>query len=303
MRSARGPQVVRDDVKSWNEKMYLEREAHLERNKAIRDTIMHIERQHPEREAVVALKKKLGSQVRVEVLQLETERKAYKDGVLASNCEQAARIRAETTVEGTDAARKFMFEQRRESAEQTRVIVQAWEVERRTKQHEFRIEAQHRKDKSRKIESTARLSRKALQEKKRQQAHELRERKQQQARKRNENEAAHAAMVKSVVNLTVADKFAMPAHSRRMLAHPHYQEVGPSAAGLASCPPAVSIAAQPSRPPRVCPACAQVAAVLSDPSSSISKEIASSPRRKPPPNAARALRSSSAGALPIRHKT
>ena len=75
-------------------------------------------------------------------------------------------------------------------------------------------------------------------------------------------------MVKSVVNSTVSQKFAAPAATRRMLQHPHYQEVS---------------------------------SVLVDPTSAISKEIASSPRRRAlgggGGSRAAALRAQSAGSL------
>merc|ERR1740138_1119967 len=80
-------------------------------------------------------------------------------------------------------------------------------------------------------------------------AEEIREHKKQVQAARRAQEEEHAALVKQVVNATAAEKFATPLNSKRMLQHPHYQEV---------------------------------TAVVTDVTSQISKEIAASPRRRPP---------------------
>ena len=174
---------------------------------------------------------------------------------------------AETGAEVTDGARKFFFEQRKRSAEETSQQVSAWNAQRNANKLKFREDAAQRRDTSRKMENSARLSRKQLAEKKAAQAAELREKKKAVQKAYHAQLEEHASLVKSVVNASVDHKFATPSNSRRMLQHPHYQEV---------------------------------TAVLTDVTSSISKEIAASPRRNRPAIAAKssgAPRSQSAGAL------
>jgi len=208
-----------------------------------------MERERAERDALLSMKKALSVQVKMEVLQLAQDGKQQKEEVLASNRSQAGRIRTETAAEVTDDAKKFMFEQRRQAALATQRKVQEWDAERRANKLKFREDAARKQDKLRKGESTARNSRKQLQEQRQAQAEMLREHKKSvQASMRSQQEE-HAALVKQVINGSMSEKFASSAESRRMLQHPHYQEM---------------------------------TAVLTDVTSQISKEIASSPRRRPP---------------------
>jgi len=260
--------TVRDDVAAWKEAMFTQKQTWTEHGKSLKEKILNLERQRAERNALLNMKKKLSAQVKLEVVQLAKDGKLQKEQVLASNRSQAGRIRTETAAEVTDSAKKYMYDQRKQAAVLTHRDVKEWESERRANKLKFREDAARSKDKSRRIESSARLSRKHLQEQRQAEAELVREHKKQvQASYRSQQEV-RAALVKEVVNTSVADKFASAQNSRRMLQHPHYQEV---------------------------------TAVLTDATSQISKEIAASPRRRPPSGgkATPALRGpSSEGSLP-----
>lgn len=102
----------------------------------------------------------------------------------------------------------------------------------------------------------ARTSRTKLQEVRAQEAAELRERKHALAEQRQSQLTEHSVAVKEAVNASISTRFVHPESSRRMLQHPHYTEV---------------------------------AAVVADVTSSVSREIASSPRRSRRPGAQAAL--------------
>ena len=91
--------AVRQDVHGWKEAMYCQQNDWVEHGKSLKDKVMNSERQRAEREALLALKKKLSQQVKVEILQLVQDGKNRKEEVLASNREQASRIRGETGIE------------------------------------------------------------------------------------------------------------------------------------------------------------------------------------------------------------
>jgi len=257
---------VRQNVQGWKQAASSQQQRWLEHGKSLKEQIRTMERERAERDALLSMKKALSVQVKMEVLQLAQDGKQQKEEVLASNRSQAGRIRTETAAEVTDDAKKFMFEQRRQAALATQRKVQEWDAERRANKLRFREDAARKQDKLRKGESTARNSRKQLQEQRQAQAEMLREHKKSvQASMRSQQEE-HAALVKQVINGSMSEKFASSAESRRMLQHPHYQEM---------------------------------TAVLTDVTSQISKEIASSPRRRPPSAgkaATPALRSPSATA-------
>ena len=125
----------------------------------------------------------------------------------------------------TDSAKKYMYEQRKNAALATASHVKGWEAERRGNKLKFREDAAKNKDMSKKIESSARSSRKQLQEQRQRQADAVREHKKHVLNSYRMQQEDRAALVKQVVNATVAEKFASPANSRRMLQHPHFQEV------------------------------------------------------------------------------
>ena len=125
----------------------------------------------------------------------------------------------------TDTAKKYMYEQRKNAALETASHVKGWEAERRVNKLKFREDAAKNKDMSKKIESSARSSRKQLQEQRQRQADAVREHKKHVLNSYRMQQEDRAALVKQVVNATVAEKFASPANSRRMLQHPHFQEV------------------------------------------------------------------------------
>ena len=240
---------VRNEMHKYKEKMHVQEAGFREHNKMIKEKIKDLERSRPERDALLALKKRIVSQVKVEVLQLAELGEKKKEEVIASNRAQVERIKLETDVSRTDSGKSYMYEQRKKSMLETQKMEQAWAQERKLKKQEFIEAAQKRRAKSQTIEASARLSRKELTEKKVKQAQELRERKAEIANTYRKQLAEHAGLVKAVVNMHVADKFAPQTASRRMLQHPHYQEV---------------------------------TAVLTDVTSHVSKEIAASPRRRLP---------------------
>merc|ERR1740138_189237 len=170
---------VREDVQGWKESLQVQAQSWLEHGKSLREKTVTVERQRAERDALLAMKKKLSAQVKMEVLQLTQDGKVQKDQVLASNREKAGKVRAETAAEVTDAAKKSFFEQRKAAAMDTQKNVKAWEAERKAIRQKFRDESARSKDKSRKIEAQARLSRKQLQEQRAMEAEEIREHKKQ----------------------------------------------------------------------------------------------------------------------------
>ena len=121
----------------------------------------------------------------------------------------------------TDNAKKFMYEQRKSAAMATASDVKQWEAKRRANKLKFRQEAAKRTASSKKIESCARLSRKQLADQKQKQADEVREHKKQVLSLYRYQQEERAAIVKQLVNSSVAMKFASQANSRRMLQHPH----------------------------------------------------------------------------------
>lgn len=173
-----------------------------------------------------------------------------------------------------------MFEQRKRAAMETASDVKQWEAKRRANKLKFRQEAAKSKDVSKRIESCARLSRKQLQDQKQKQADEVREHKKQVLNLYRYQQEERAALVKQLVNSSVAKKFASPENSRRMLQHPHV-----SLCRERGFPPACTLFL-----PALLLSNAftfamvqfqEVTAVVTDVTSQISKEIAASPRRRP----------------------
>ena len=240
---------VRDDVLMWRDAQFTRQHEWVEHGKKLKDRVANLDRQRAEKDALLDLKKKLSLQVKKQVEQLAREGKAYKEQVLDSNRSQASKVRSETANEVTDSARKMFFEQRQNAANETATKVKEWDAQRRANKLKFREDAAKRKEAMRKGESTARSSRKTLQEQKQKNADQIREHKKQAMDSYRYNQAERAALIKQMVNSSVEQKFASPEKSRRMLQHPHFQEV---------------------------------TAVVTDITSSISKEIAASPSRRRP---------------------
>jgi len=239
---------VREDVASWKVAMYEQQEAWVEHGKQLKEKITTMERQRAERDALAAHKKKFSADVRKEVQQLSSDADAQKEKVLASNRAQADKVKKETADEVTDAAKKIFFEQRRAAALATTSLLKGLEIERKDIRNKFREDSYRNREKSRKIVAAAKGSRTALQQQRIVEAQEVRAKKEEVKESYRKMQESHAALVKQVVNQTAVEKYATPINSRRMLQHPHYQEV---------------------------------TAVITDVTSQISKEIASSPRRRP----------------------
>jgi hypothetical protein len=215
----------------------------------MKEMVTNMERQRAERDTRLRLKKLTSLQVKKDVDQLAKDGQSQKQQQLSTRRELANKVRSETADEVIDGAKKFMFEQRRHAAMETAAHVKGWEAERRANKLKFNEHARKNKDKCNHIESSARLSRKQLQEKRQNQAQELREQKTRLQKSRRAMQESQAALVKQAVNSSASDKFVTPSNSRRMLQHPHYQEV---------------------------------TAVITDVTSHISREIAASPHRRSP---------------------
>lgn len=118
-----------------------------------------------------------------------------------------------------------MYEQRKSAALATAATVKDWDEQRRSNKLKFRENAAGRRDASKRSDATARNSRKQLQEQRQREADAIRDIKKQVLDAHRQRQEERAAIVKQLVYASVADKFATPQNSRRMLQHPHYQEV------------------------------------------------------------------------------
>ena len=244
---AQGNQV-RNDVQDWLAEKRTREMNTKEHCKEMRQKTKTERRVEAEREALLALKKEISLQVRLEVVELAKASKDLQNTVLESNRSMASKIKAETSEEVIDGAKQFMFDKRRQTALTTAAQIKDWAAERRVNQQKVRDNTAKSREKA---QLTAPLGapRRWLRERKFKLAEEHRERKRQIKEANLARKESDMAYVKQLANSVIQAKFADTTNSRRMLQHPHYQEVS---------------------------------AVVTDVTSSISKEIAAQPRRKIP---------------------
>ena len=152
-------------------------------------------------------------------------------------------------MEVIDESKKFFFLQRKEAAKEGRQLVQDWNDQKAKNRLEFISALKSRAAKAASSRDKARTARGALQAKRAEAAAALREQRLGFAEARQQQLTDHSLQVKEAVNGASSERFVQPEASRRMLQHPHYSEV---------------------------------AAVVADVTSSVSREIAASPRRRRP---------------------
>ena len=128
----------------------------------------------------------------------------------------------------TDDAKKFIYDRRKELAQETRRNEAKWATE--TKANELKVleEARSTKERLKAFDEAARVSKKQVKENNKAKGVEERQRVKVAQAAKAARQAELAATIKQEVNHAVAARFASPAKSRRMLRHPKYPEVGAS---------------------------------------------------------------------------
>ena len=195
------------------------------------------------------IKKKQGEKVKEEDSHILQATKDLREETLKTNQARVEKIKKETADSLIDESKAFMFTQRKQAATTTREDMKEWEEARKKASTDFKDKVASLKSKSKSIESSARGARKTLQMQRAREASELRRVKSERDVTARAAQEERAAATKQMVYASVNQKFVPSLSSRRMLQHPHY---------------------------------AEVTAVVTDITSTISKEIASSPRRRPP---------------------
>ena len=88
-----------DQVHSWKDALFTKQHEWVEHGKRLKDKVTTMETQRAEKDALLALKKKLSLQVRTQIEHLAKVGQAQKDQVLDSNRSIASRVKAETADE------------------------------------------------------------------------------------------------------------------------------------------------------------------------------------------------------------
>ena len=243
---------VREKVADWNRDAYEEREAHKKIVLALKKQMNSAVRTKEEMDALLSMKKKLGEVVKAEDAKISEAAKSQREEFLKINKAQVEKVKKETADQVTEDAKRFFFEKRKTSVSTIKSEEKTWEEARKKASADFKDKVALLKAKSKSIEASARGSRKTLQSQRAREAAEMRKLKAEQAQSFRAAQEEHAATTKQTVYAAVNQKFVQPQSSRRMLQHPHY---------------------------------AEVTAVVTDITSTISKEIAQSPRWRPPSTA------------------
>ena len=226
--SSRGvvAQAVRNAVMAWSAELNQKKEEWLAHNKYMHDTTgSSITRGRDEREALLKLKKELTLQVKKDTVQLTDRGKSEREQLLSSNREQAARVRAETDIAGVDGARRFLYEQRKQTVLETLREGKELDEKRKVNRQKKHEQSLASKDKAKTIETNAKKAKNQLMLNKKQAAQAARDSKKMSMWMYRQKQEEYAKMVKSLVNTSTVSRFAQSADSRRMLQHPHFQEV------------------------------------------------------------------------------
>jgi hypothetical protein len=257
-------QSVRDNVQMWKANMYESQEAWIKQAKQKREQALKSVSAKEERKKLLDFKKIFSKKVKDEVTQFVKAGEELRTQQLQQNKERAAKVKAGTADEVTDEAKKMFFDQRIAAAKAIRVQVEAWERDKVVNQTARTSKQLALREKSKAMEAAARGARKNLAAEKARNAAEIRRQKQEAAQTHRAEHEDRIADTKQLVNSAIGNKFVQSAVARRMLQHPHY---------------------------------AEVSAVVTDVTSQISKEIAASPRRRPPAAIAGAIAGKQAAPL------
>lgn len=204
-------------------------------------------------EELTALKKEQGAEVRKEVEELKKECNTLREQHAHANKEKADEVRKQTADTIIDGSKKHFFLQRRAAAKETAGMVEKWTSQKKANRAEFLAAFKARAAKSASSRDASRSARQGLQAKRMEEAALMREQRATLTEQRQLNLTEQSMLVRETVNNTISERFVHPEASRRMITHPHYSEVS---------------------------------AVVTDVTSSVSREIASSPRRSRRPNSA-----------------
>ena len=158
-------------------------------------------------------------------------------------------VKKSTSDDVIDTSKKMFYEQRVKVAKEIQQDVKKWADDSSADRKAFREKLQLKVQRERGTEGASRAAKKALMAEKARSAADLRKAKAEGMQTHREKEERHMAMTKNVVNSSSANTFVDTSLARRMLQHPHY---------------------------------AEVSAVVTDVTSTISKDIAAAPRRRPP---------------------
>lgn len=284
---AKGSQVKRD-VMAWTVEKHENREAYLAANKASRDAVVARSNEDEKaRKKMFSDKEAKAKAVMEEVKALASEHEKIKELTLEENKAKASKVRRpsphaapcpllttirsargqpdaqtelrrvarsllsqvreETNDQVTDEARKVFFTQRRDAAKATQESVTKWEAERKRNRQEFQQKVHGLMEKSKGMRDGGKESRRELAAIKKKAAMELRSKKGELAEQRQAGLQERLKASKQIVNKTVAGRFTDTHRTREMVQHQHYSELS---------------------------------AVAVDPTSPVSREIASSPNRR-----------------------
>jgi len=215
------------------------------------------------RDELIATKKQNGVEVRTEVQGLTVEKDKLREAYLSANKKQMEKVKEETADKVLDESKKTFFLQRKNDAKETATMVNKWSKQRTENRASFLQGVANKAAKVRGARDGAKNARVELARQRAEAAAVLREdRAGYQASHRQQTEQ-HAHAVKDTVNSLMSERFVQPESASKMLQHPHY---------------------------------AEVSAVTADVTSTISREIASSPRRsRRPASPAAAITNKSGG--------
>lgn len=220
-----------------------------QRGKEIREKVAADKAKCDEKAIFQAEKKAFGAAVKAEVDVLRKEAQKVREGNIDSNKKLADKVRSETSDVVIDEAKKTFFLQRKQAAKDTSAMVDAWNTDRAKIRQAFMQEQANKANRVKSTKDGARNARAALVAQKQSSAASTREKRDGLKSQREQRAQDHASLLKQAINGALTERFVPADSARRMLQHPHYSEVS---------------------------------AVVADVTSGISREIASSPKRRRP---------------------
>ena len=234
---------VKRDVIAWNLAKVEEKEAWKKYGQATRETLKV---DSVNRQEMVAKKKNTGAAVKKEIDTLLDDVRQQRAMHKNRNHEKAETVRSQTADTVIDGSKKHFFLQRRAAAKETSGMVEQWNEQRSKNRLDFIKNFQIRAAKVRGARDGAKNMRDELKRQKQEEAAAIRDRRAGYAEARQALLTDQQLAEREAVNNNIAATFVPAESTRRMIQHPHYQEL---------------------------------TAVIVDPTSAVSREIAASPKR------------------------
>ena len=237
--------LVKRDVQAWTATAS---ENATARAKAAREQVMAVKgaATSANREATVAAKKAKGDSVKQEIATMTLECERLREANLIKNKERAATVKKAIAPEVTDESKKVFFLQRKELAKETSKSKETWNADRKSQKQAFLGKVHDLMAASKGTRHNAIDAKRKLAQERAASAAELRQVRAQLDEKHKQYLEAEVLGMKQRINDSVSERFAPVECSKRMLQHPHH---------------------------------AEMTAVVTDVTSPVSREIASSPRR------------------------